>query len=164
MRIPKKVVISQPFSGSLYAFFDKHLGGSMTRNGGRPALAYYRGLYGSNYQRFTELSLTLLVLFPDVLIAPADNRMPDLRKCETGGDYRNPSLRLYTSWKELLDIQPQLGSQISEDLHDSRIRKVLFPLPPAAKRQVLLNARYDIYLAMVNDCPIISAGCQREVI
>jgi hypothetical protein len=164
MAVPKKIVLSQPFSGSLYAFFDRHLGGSMTRDGKRPPLAYYRALFGSNYRKFTELSLTLLVLFPEVILAPADNHMPDIQGCETDGNYQNPRLGLSTSWRDFLEIQRELNEHVSKDLEDPRIKKVLFPLSSDAKRQVLFDTRYDIYLAMVNDCPIVSAGGRRRLI
>jgi hypothetical protein len=162
--IPTKVVLSHPFSGSLYAFFDKTCGGHLAKDGKLPSHPYYRMLYGVNYGRLREISLTLTLLFPDILIAPADNHMPDHRRYGSSGEYNNPELGLTTSWNEWQSIKSEIDEAVSKDLENPEVQKILFALPDWAKRSVLNDTRYDIHQAMIHDCPIISAGGRRKLI
>jgi hypothetical protein len=162
--IPTKVVLSHPFSGSLYAFFDKACGGNLAKDRKLPQHSYYRMLFGVNYGKLTEISLTLTLLFPEILIAPADNHMPDSRRYGSSGEYKNPELGLQTSWTDLETVKPEIEEAVSKDLENPKIQKILFTLPVWAKRSVLNDTRYDIYQAMIHDCPIISAGGRRKLI
>src|SRR6266542_4066710 len=113
----KAVILSHPFSGALLAFFDAQL------QGGRHATAasyhpYYRTLYGDDFQKWTDISLTLLLLFEHVVIAPADNPMPDHAKYAAGGVYNNPELGLVPSWDDFLKAREGLDESVTQDLQD----------------------------------------------
>jgi len=64
-----KIVLSYPFSGSLYAFFTKEVGKQNVS--GMLSHPYYKNLFGRNYEKLYELTLTLSVLYDEIIILPA---------------------------------------------------------------------------------------------
>lgn len=150
----KKVVVSYPFSGSLYAYFESQIYPNrwpqkMKGHG------YYQTLFGPKYTELSEISLTLSILYPEILIAPADNCFPDCRSHIEGGGYHNPDLGLSFSWDDFHESIKEIEERIIGDLEDQVISRILEKVPELAKKQILTYARYDLALSEKNDCPII---------
>jgi hypothetical protein len=158
----EKVVLSHPFSGALYAFFsEKGQGRSVPEKARHP---YYRTLYGDHFRKLSDLALTLTVLFDSILLSPADHWLPDFASHSRGGDYSNPNLGLYTSWNEWSEVSEEIESRVSGDLSDASIAAILRSVPPISRKQILTDARFEIYLARRNDCPIVCSQGRRGII
>lgn len=94
------IILGHPFSGSLYLFFDQQLSDYPFKEPiGHP---YYRDLFGRNYNYWSGLASTLLIIFDKVIIPPADANISDYQKFEVAGIYDNSELGLYFNWKDFL--------------------------------------------------------------
>jgi hypothetical protein len=72
--LPSKIVLSHPFSGSLYAFFTEQMAGSDFLHLDHP---YYKTLYGKSFREVRDITLTLTTIYPKIILIPADNHLPD---------------------------------------------------------------------------------------
>lgn len=155
-----KVIVSHPSSGALYAFFaqfNKNRLGDVTTRDPHP---YYRTLYGDNFPRYQELALTLLLLFDEVVIVPADAYLPGGDRTEDG--YFNAELGVRTAWRS--ELLRQLDDEIRQDLEDKEILRVLARVPPQSREQILRDTRYEIHIAQELDFPIVCVGGRRRII
>lgn len=158
-----KVVLGYPFSGSIYAFFDK------TLNEGKHIKAsdyhsYYRTLFGNKHQEFLDLALTLSLLYEDIIIVPADNPAPDYRNYETNGEYYHPDLGIYFNWLEYNQLRSEINEKIKEDINDPILSKVLEKVPIISRLHILFNTRFELYLGHKYNCPILSLGGGHRII
>jgi len=71
-----KALISHPFSGALYAFFAVHNENRFRDPEPKDPHPYYRTLYGDAFPRYQEMALTLLLLFDEIVMVPADAYLP----------------------------------------------------------------------------------------
>ena len=157
-----KIVLSYPYSGSLYAYFENQLypgrGSENMMDHG-----YYKTLFGNNPEKMSELALTLTVLYDDILIAPADNAIPDLHEYTTDGTYHNPLMGVKSSWNDFLDKQEQRDDLINKYLEDEVIQKIFNKVPLHAKRQILTYAIYELHLSHENNCPIVCSRGRESI-
>jgi hypothetical protein len=156
-----KIILSHPFSGSLYAFFADELGAHHYTISDHP---YYLTLYGKHYQDLTDLSLTLALLYKEIIIAPADNPLPDYDRWRTERGYENEELGIYSSWDYLRNEKGEIDYQVNRDESDSIINKILRKIPKHSWWQILSDARYELLLARLYRCPVLCYGGRRALI
>lgn len=156
-----KVVVSHPFSGALYAFFAQYNPASAGPVRPRPGHPYYRTLYGDAFPRYQEMALTLILLFDQIVLVPADAYLPG-GFWATNRVYDNPQLGLYTEWD--FDVQREIDDGIGELLKDPVISSVLSRVPPLSQHQILRDCRVEIHLAQKFSCPIVCVGGRRKII
>jgi hypothetical protein len=159
------IILSHPFSGSLYAFFTEQARGEKIPDIiGHP---YYQTLYGKKHAEVRDLALTQLLLHEKVFIIPADNHMPDVENWEQAyqpGKYSNDKLGLYTDWSIHDELRESVERDIEIDLLDPVLSKILAKVPIHSKRQILRDCRFEIALANRYECPILSAGGRTSII
>jgi hypothetical protein len=160
---PDKIILSHPFSGSLYAFFTEQIAHAVDDNPHHP---YYRTLYGKNFRELTDLTLTLTLLYRNIIIAPADNHMPDSEQCydHKSREYANPELGIYSDWGDRDDVIEDIEEKVQKDLKDGVIQTVLRRVPQMAQRQILIDTRYEMHLASQHQCPVLCSGGRRRII
>lgn len=155
------IVLSHPFSGSLYAFFtEQERGEKVPKKIGH---SYYQTLYGKSHNEYRDLALTQLLMYEKIFIVPADNIMPEYKNRSSGEKYENKELGLYTNWDDYRATQNEIDEQIELDLQDEVISKILLKVPAYPKQQILRDARLEIVLANKLKCPIL-AGSGRSAI
>jgi len=159
------IILSHPFSGSLYAFFTEQAKGyKIPDKVGHP---YYQTLYGKHHAEVRDLALTQLLLYDKVFIIPADNHMPDVEDWEQSnspGMYTNDKLGLYTDWSIHDEQRDVIVKQTENDLSDPVIKKILTKVPQHSKQQILQDCRLEIALANRYECPILSAEGRSSII
>ena len=70
------IVLGHPFSGALYAYFDKELTHG-THAAASKHLSYYKTLYGRHYKDNMDVAITLSLIYDNVILVAADNALPD---------------------------------------------------------------------------------------
>lgn len=159
-----KVILSHPYSGSLYAYFREQ----ETKRPSEEILShpYYRTLYGKNFRKYTDFVLTLSLLYPNIILPPADAHLPSIHKYRGSGQdgYYNPDLGLITSWEDRGEINVEIHEKVERDLNDKVILKILQKVPRFSKEQILLDTHVDMYLASKYQCPIICSGGRKQII
>ncbi|WP_420645604.1 hypothetical protein [Candidatus Leptofilum sp.] len=155
-----QIILSYPFSGSLYAFFADELGAHHT-DSNHP---YYLTLYGKNYRELLDLSLTLAVLYKEIIIKPVDNPLPDMASWETERGYENKELGIYSPFEDWYSAQGEITDQVNKDMSDSVINTILRRVPKQNWQQILRDTRYEIRLAKMYGCPVICSGGRRALI
>ncbi len=109
--IPNAVILSYPYSGALYAFLSDQLGAHHTASGS----SYYKTLFGKNYKGFTDLALTLSVLYEQLVMPAVDIPLPEHDKWRTDDGYFNKDLGIMYEHKRD-DIGDQQYREIEEAL------------------------------------------------
>lgn len=158
------VILSYPFSGSLYAFFTEQARGEKIPV--KSGHSYYDTLYGKSHAEMRDLALTQLLLYENVFIIPADNSMPELDNYESAepGKYKNDKLGLYTDWSIHDELREEIEEQVIKDLNDPVISQILSKVPKYPKQQILKDSRYEIALANKYRCPILASGGRSNII
>tara|TARA_B100001063_G_C16675418_1_gene508784 strand:- start:49 stop:1068 length:1020 start_codon:yes stop_codon:yes gene_type:complete len=156
------IILSHPFSGSLYAYFTEQAENKKVPNS--IGHSYYQTLYGKNHNEVRDLALTQLLMHEKVYIVPADNHMPETNKYYSGDDYVNDELGLYTSWKDHDLLRDQIEEQVQIDMTDPTIISLLKNAPHFSIKQILTDSRFEISLANKYDCPILSTGGRSKII
>ncbi|MGA3084042.1 MAG: hypothetical protein ABSE95_04555 [Thermodesulfobacteriota bacterium] len=149
------IVLSYPFSGSLYAFFTEQARGEKVPD--KVGHRYYQTLYGKKHSEVRDLALTNLLLYENVFIVAADNHMPETDKYYDNGVYKNIELGLFSEWPTD-HFREQIDVQIEKDLADPVISKILFKVPQYSKKQILRDCRNEIALANKYSCPVLASG------
>ena len=68
------IILSYPYAGALYRYFTNEIADYKIES---PIThPYYKTLYGTNYDQYINLTLSFLLLYDNVWLAPADNHMP----------------------------------------------------------------------------------------
>jgi len=156
------IILSHPFSGSLYAFFtEQATGEKVPEKIGHP---YYQTLYGKKHSEVRDLSITQLLLYEKVFIVPADNHLPEYRGQSSSGKYENNELGLYTDWEIHHLTREEIDRQVEIDLRDQIITILLGKVPSSAKRHILRDSRLEIALANKFTCPILAGGGRSAII
>src|ERR1700752_4720414 len=127
----------------------------------RPHHPYYRTLYGDHFPKFQELALTLTLLFDEVVLVPADAKLPRDKELESD-EIRHKNLGLVSSWD--FEIRRSFEGAVERDLLDPVISAILRRVPKDSRRQILLDTRHEIFLASKYSCPIICYGGRRAII
>src|ERR1700759_5840763 len=128
------IILSHPFSGSLYAFFTEQERGEKIPE--KIGHSYYETLYGKNREKFRALAVTQLLMYEKVFIVPADNDMPDSHQNFSDGKYENRELGLYTDWGVYKKSREQIERQVELDIKDPVISGILMKVPEYPRRQI----------------------------
>lgn len=149
-----KIILGQPFAGSLYKFFDNQLSEHPHEE---PILhPYYRDLFGYSYNYWTDLTFALFTIFDEIIISPADENIPNYNKYIVNDTYRNKELGLYFSWKDTFTEEMQ--EQVSKDLSNPYIHNFLQQYSIEEKIGILEYVRLYINLSQKYNCPVLCGG------
>ena len=158
--LPERVILSHPFSGSLYAFFSDELGAGHTQS----ESSYYRTLFGKDYRKLTDLALTLTVIYKTLVIPPVDIPLPDYEKWQTDYGYENKDLGILYHHPRERGWYGEIDSLIETDMNDAVVQRILHNVPKHSWFQILRDARYEIKLAYVFECPVLCSQGRRALI
>ncbi|MBP0904833.1 hypothetical protein ACFSKN_13265 [Mariniflexile gromovii] len=158
----RKIVLGHPFSGALYAYFDKELNNGNYLEASKYH-GYYKTLYRKQYESFIEISIAFSLLFDDIIIPAADNPVPDYQKYQTNGDYYNPDFGLFFTWRDDANYAHIVSEKIDFALNDLIIKQKLMKIPKPAHNQILHEVYYEISMAKRFDCPILTSGLRQEL-
>lgn len=158
-----KIIISYPFSGSLYGFFEnvlynRHLDYKEITH------PYYKTLLGRNFIESRELALTLTILFDEIIIPPADAALPDRYKFSDKEFYNNQDLGLICDWNNVKIFDPELNDIIDYELQDKIILSLLSKVPKHAQRQILFEVHSELKLSEIHNCPVISSPGRKNIL
>lgn len=158
-----KIVLGQPLSGALFAYFDKEINdGNHTKAAAYHS--YYKTLYGKNFQKNMDLAITLSLVVDDIIIAPADNPYPETNKYSVDGRYYNPNFGLYFNWEESHEIMMKSMSAMQPTvLNDSKIIEILRGVPKQAHEQIIKETFVEINLARKYDSPLFTMGRRQAI-
>ena len=158
-----KAVLGMPFSGSLYAFFENELypergAGALLKN------PYYISVFGATYKSFTDVALTMAVVYDEVLIVPADNAVPGHVAYLDDGKYNNIDLGIKYDWKDYQLIQKEVEERLPKYIEDPFIAKALRKLPQWEKAKTLSDTKYEISVSDRERCPIVCSRGRKVLI
>lgn len=157
----KQVILSHPFAGSLYALISNELGADHTKSNSH----YYRTLFGKNYQALTDIALTLTIIYPTVIMPYVDIPLPEIKKWETEYGYENKDLgMLFYSGRKYSEWYNNIYNMVISDENDDQVKKILNKLPKRVWFQILLEARYEIHLSYIFECPVICSKGRKALI
>ena len=161
------VILGHPYSGALYAYVADEMQGpeySHTRS----ANSYYRTLYGRGFAEYIELSLTFLLLYDQVWLAPADNPMPP--RAEESGYNVIPQLGVYFVNEELPEAHRAFDERqrhIARYLEDRRLQYLLsdvLKLPRSSWHQILDSTIQEASLSAHKRLALLCSRGRRAVI
>ena len=158
--IPDRVVLSHPFSGSLYAFLSDELGATHTKS---PS-SYYRTLFGKDYQKLTDLALTLSVVYKTIVIPPVDIPLPEYNLWRTDYGYENKDLGILYHCPRDDVWYGAINELVKMDQNDPVICQILHSVPKHSWHLILRDTRYDIRLARTFQCPVLCSKGRRALI
>lgn len=149
-----KIILGHPFAGSLYKFFENQLSEYPHEE---PILhPYYRDLFGSSYNHWSDLTFALFTIFDEIIIPPADAYIPDHHKYIVNDTYRNKELGLYFSWKDF--FTDEIREQVAKDLENPYIYNFLQQYSHEEKIGILKYVRLYINLSQKYNCPVLCGG------
>lgn len=158
-----KIILGHPFSGALYAYFDSQL------NNGSHTVAskyhsYYKTLYGKHFYTNLDITLTLALIYDDIIICPADNPVPQPKDKKLDySHYYNEELGLYFSWDEFSEKRNEFEIEIRTIINDVEILKILNGIPKHAHQQILNDLLYEIYLANNYKATLFTSGMRQSL-
>jgi hypothetical protein len=157
-----RVVLSHPFSGSVYWWFAQqvpHI--DPIQKSKTPGHEYYRTLYG-DVDKHLDIALACAVVFEEVLLPAADAVF--LGNSTRGGRRELPELNMIVDW-EYLDAGRRLIEPITHDLlEDEVIGAVLRRVPDWGKEMALEYAATDIIMSAEHEAPVICAPGRRRLV
>lgn len=149
-----KIILGQPFAGSLYKFFDNQLSENPHKE---PILhPYYRDLFGYNYNSWFDLTFALFAIFDEIIISPADANIPDYNKYIVNDVYKNKELGLCFSWQDTFTDEMQ--EQVERDTTNPHIHNLLQQYSDEEKIGILEYVRLYIKLSQKYNCPVLCGG------
>ena len=158
-----EIILSYPYSGALYAFLSDELGSHYTKSEN----SYYKTLFGKHYQQVTELTLTLSILYDNIIMPRVDIPLPDYRKYEYDGYYFNSDLgiKCYSSCTEhSLSDYSQIREKIDRDMNDPQIMELLKKVPKINRFQIIREAHEEISLALLCNCRVMCSIGRNKLI
>ncbi|MGE4399253.1 MAG: hypothetical protein AB7D29_06990 [Campylobacterales bacterium] len=158
------VVLSYPFSGSLYACFTEQATGVDYVDNLAKSHGYYKTIYGSNYRQVRDLALTLFLMYDNVFIAPADNHMPTTNDSSSDFSYANKVLGLYSDWNIRRHIIESCKDDIYDNLQDPNIASILNGLDDWRKESILEDCMVEIEISKIYKCQILAYGGRKNII
>lgn len=158
-----KIVLGHPFSGALYAYFDKVL------NDGRHIEAssyhgYYKTLYGNHFEYNIDIALALSLVFDNIILTQADNPIPDSQKYLADNEYYNPDFGLYTCSADEIIHYDFLNEKVFQLLQDTTIKAILSPIPKSAYAHIIREAYLDVELANKFSAPLFTQGTRQALV
>ncbi len=153
-----KIVLGDPLSGALLAYFDKELNDGKHIEKSK-TLIYYKTIYGNHFETYIDVSLTLLLIYDIVILAPVENSFPDRIKHEYNGEYYNSELgicipRILYSNSDLL----QSVKKIKRALSDKEVLALLWNLPKQAHYQIISQVILELTMAKNYNAPLFTLG------
>ena len=100
-----KILLSHPFSGAMYAFFESYIQGRDVTDVKHP---YYKVLYGKKHVYYRDIAMTLSLMFDRVYLSPADATLPDKESHSEDGSYFHKDTGIGTDWSIVDNNWPEL--------------------------------------------------------
>ncbi len=112
-----------------------------------------------------DCSLTLAILYKDIIIAPVDNPLPDFEHWSTEKGYENKELGIYSPWLDWNNARDEIAEQIKHGpVRLGRLALILRKIPRHSWWQILSDTRYEMRFAKLYGCPVICSGGRRALI
>jgi hypothetical protein len=157
-----KIVLGHPFSGALYAYFDKELnkGKNIERSNHHD---YYKTLYGENFETFIDVALTLSLIYDTIILAASDSDVPDYDKYQINGEYYNPEFGLYFTWRDEANYVHIITEKIKIALADKEISLLLSNTPTQIQEQIIANAYFELSMANKFNATLFTCGIRQAI-
>jgi hypothetical protein len=148
------IILSYPFSGSIYAFLSGEQGKRFAQSGS----GYYKTLFGKNYNLMTDMALTLAILYDNIIMPRVDIPLPEYKEHTVDDMYfhQDFGIKCYlgSAFKQFPDYW-QTESIIKSDLTDNNILALLSKIPETSRSQVVRDAHEEIRLAILCRCRVL---------
>jgi hypothetical protein len=148
------VILSYPFSGSIYAFLSDQLGAYHTQSDSN----YYRTLFGKNYSMMTDMALTLAILYDNIVMPSVDIPLPEYQKYTDDDIYFHKDLGIKCYQRGAINQFPDFWETeriIDSDIEDNEIQTLLGKIPKSSRNQILREAHEEIRLAVICRCRVL---------
>ena len=143
------VILSYPFSGAFYAFLCDSLGAGHTDS----QSIYYKSLFGKDYQSMSDMSLTLAIIYDNIVIPGVDIPLPDASNAVSNdGSYYHKDLGIKSYPAEAYNEFPHYAESRSImrlDLEDNVINRILGKVPRDARWMIVNQAHDEIQTAII---------------
>ena len=159
------IVLSHPFKGALFAFFDEQITGG-TNIKSIAYHSYYKSLYGKKFRELIDITLTLFIIFEKIYLVPADNPMPSPELSYSKDGYINESLGLISPHDIYIGEYDDLNEIIERDLNDPFIQRAFTAakIHPNNRRFLLEDIRKEMALSISMDSPILCTSLRKGII
>lgn len=163
-RTPKRVILSHPFSGAAYGWFEQFNPCPTIPKLQVPGHPYYKYLYGTDFLSWIDPSLTLLLLYEQVVLPPADAFLPDSDDVTRSPSYKNPHLGLESNWDLVHDVIGEYHERAEQDRNDAVLADMLHGMPDKSKEQIIVSCYLDVFLSEQLACPIVCGDQRKKLI
>ena len=152
-----KIVLGHPFSGALYAYFDKELNEGRFIESSRYH-GYYRTLYGKHFDAYIEIALTLSLIYDTVIVPAADTTFPDYEKYQSNGEYYNPEFGLYFTWRDEANQRHIISEKIERAIADKGVSALLWNIPKPVHEQIIAEVYFELSMANKFNATLFTIG------
>lgn len=150
------VILSYPYSGAFYAFLCDALGAYHLTSS---TSEYYKNLFGKGYQKMSAMSLSLAVIYENIIIPGVDIPLPDASDAiQADAFYHHKELGIKAYPAEAYNDFPRHAEAwniIRGDLEDAVVNHALRRVPVHARHGIISQAHDEIQTAIITRARVI---------
>jgi hypothetical protein len=162
--IPSRVILSHPYAGAGYGWFSQFNPHRPSSKLEVPSHPYYKYLYGTDFPQWIDVALTLMLLYEEIVLPPADAYLPRPNGIAQSNTYRNDHLGIESDWEILWEVLPHFREQAYSAIQRPEICDLLQHAPANAQLQIIESCYIDAFLSETLACPIICGSQRRELL